>query len=389
MAYRERNLQEHFQNDGRPKRILALDGGGLRGILTLGILKKIEELLRERHGGSEDFRLCHYFDLIAGTSTGAIIAASLAQGWTVDSIVEKYMQLGDNVFEKSLFRKGLLRAKYDKDLLVEELKNVYGPKTTLGSPKLQTGLLIVIKRLDSGSPWPLSNNPRGKYFAPRPGGTIANSDYPLYQVVRASTAAPAYFDPETFTIIDRKAQKPVSGDFVDGGMSPFNNPSLQAFMYATLNGYRMDWPKGAEKILLVSIGTGAHDPKVKRSAVAAGHAVKTLLSLMDDCAALQETMLQWLSSSPTAREIDRELGDLRHDLVAGVPMLSYLRYNVDLCKEKVQELMPDLKDDKLIKSLSEMDAPENMTILHRLGLLAGERDINQEDFASVFDLPVE
>ena len=54
---------------------LPVDGGGLRGILALGLLAEIEALLRQRHGGSPYFRLCHYFDLIAGTSTGAIIAA--------------------------------------------------------------------------------------------------------------------------------------------------------------------------------------------------------------------------------------------------------------------------------------------------------------------------
>ena len=79
MSYAIRNRDQHLANDGRPKRILALDGGGLRGILTLGLLQKIEDTLRERHA-SQDFRLCHYFDLIAGTSTGAIIAATLALG---------------------------------------------------------------------------------------------------------------------------------------------------------------------------------------------------------------------------------------------------------------------------------------------------------------------
>ena len=78
--YRIKTRDEHWVADGTPKRILTLDGGGVRGILTLGYLERIEEILRERHNDSEDFRLCHYFDLIAGTSTGAIIAACLAKG---------------------------------------------------------------------------------------------------------------------------------------------------------------------------------------------------------------------------------------------------------------------------------------------------------------------
>src|SRR5215468_11697592 len=187
MPYKIKTRGEHFQNDGTPKRILALDGGGLRGILTLGILGKIESLIKERQGDEENFRLCHYFDLIAGTSTGAIIAAALALGMKVQEITQMYMELGQRVFEKSYFRQGLLRALYDESALIVELKKVYGETTTLGSSDLKTGLLVVTKRLDTGSPWPLGNNPRGKYFADRPNGTIGNGRYPLWQVVRAST----------------------------------------------------------------------------------------------------------------------------------------------------------------------------------------------------------
>jgi Patatin-like phospholipase len=386
MAYRKKNRDDHFRSDGRPKRILALDGGGLRGILALGILREIENILRDRSGHSDDFRLCDYFDLIAGTSTGAIVAAILTLGWTVEEIRHKYMGLGECVFEKSLFRQGLVRAKYDEKKLSEELKKVYGASTILGGPELRTGLLIMTKRLDTGSPWPLSNNPRGKYFVSRPGGTIGNGEYPLWQVVRASTAAPVYFDPEAITIAGRPETKPVKGAFVDGGASPFNNPALQAFMYATMDGYRIGWPTGADKVLLVSVGTGTADPEVKKANITALHGIHALLSLLDDCAALQETMLQWMSSSPTAREIDRELGDLRHDLVAGAPLLSYLRYNVDLREESVKLLDPSLTDSKVIESLSEMDAPENMPVLHRLGTLAAKRDVRANDFPSVFDL---
>ena len=103
MAYQKFSRDEHLGNNNRPKRILALDGGGLRGILTIGILEKIEDILRQRHGNSNGFRLSHYFDLIAGTSTGAIIAAILAKGWTVKDIYQKYMALGEKVFEKSFF----------------------------------------------------------------------------------------------------------------------------------------------------------------------------------------------------------------------------------------------------------------------------------------------
>src|ERR1043165_8613080 len=115
MSYSIRTRDRHLANDGSPKRILALDGGGLRGILSLGRLQKSENVLRERPQAGDDFRLSHYFDLIAGTSTGAIIAATLALGWTVEEIRKRYMALGERVFTRSLLRQGVLRAKYDDD----------------------------------------------------------------------------------------------------------------------------------------------------------------------------------------------------------------------------------------------------------------------------------
>lgn len=385
MRYPTRTVVQHFTDPG-PKRILALDGGGLRGILTLGILKQIEDELRQRHGNDDAFRLCYYFDLIAGTSTGAIIAATLAIGWSVDDITKKYFELGAHVLRRSFLRQGFLRAKYDEARLIEELKAVFGPDTTLGGNALNTGLLVVMKRLDSGSPWPVSNNPNGKYFSSREGGTIGNGDYKLWQAVRASTAAPDYFNPERITIAQLPDHLPVTGDFVDGGVSPFNNPAFQAFLYATLSGYRVNWPVGKDNILVVSLGTGAADPAVRRSEVAAAQAFRALLALMDDCAALQETLLQWMSKSPTARSIDRELGTLDEDLPGAAPLLSYVRYNVDLQSAAVRDLLGDEAGAVAVEDLTAMDAPENMPVLHRLGIAAGQRKVQSGHFPPTFDL---
>src|SRR5439155_6831089 len=91
-------LKNRLKSKG-PKRILSLDGGGIRGAVTLGFLGEIERILAGRHEDldgmkKEDFRLCHYFDLIGGTSTGSIIAALLAVGgYSVAEIKSKYRQL--------------------------------------------------------------------------------------------------------------------------------------------------------------------------------------------------------------------------------------------------------------------------------------------------------
>jgi len=379
-----RTRDQHFFDPG-PKRILALDGGGVRGILTLGVLERIERLLGERYGDAE-LRLSDYFDLVAGTSTGAIIAAALAKGMRVAEIRGYYHRLAGEVFKKSLFRKGLLRAKYNAESLSRLLRDVLG-EVSLGSPELQTGLLAVLKRLDTGSPWPVSNNPKGKYFGPRPGSrSIPNGDYPLWKVVRASTAAPSYFDPERIVVArDEASGQETVGTFVDGGVSTANNPALQALMFATLDGFRVGWEKGADKLLLISVGTGAADPSIHVSGVAAPGAVQALLGLMNDAAALVEMILQWLSQSSTARTIDREVGDLAGDLLAATPVMSYQRYNAALTEDELNGELSLGFDGKTLARLKEMDDPANVAALERVGLAVAER-VQPDHFPKAFDL---
>ena len=91
-------LRERLTRPG-PKRILALDGGGVRGALTLGFLERMEGLLRDRYD-NPDLRLRDYFDLIGGTSTGSIIAVGLAIGMDVAELKEVYRTIGPAVFSR-------------------------------------------------------------------------------------------------------------------------------------------------------------------------------------------------------------------------------------------------------------------------------------------------
>ena len=81
---------------------------------------------------------------------------------TVDELTDLYMQLGKEVFRRSSWRKGLLRARYSHEKLTVHLQQILGKDTTLGDADLHTGLLVMTKRMDTGSPWPLSNNAKGK-----------------------------------------------------------------------------------------------------------------------------------------------------------------------------------------------------------------------------------
>jgi predicted acylesterase/phospholipase RssA len=389
---RSRSFAEHLDPNVGPKRILALDGGGLRGVLTLGILRELETLLRERSGRGADFRLCDYFDLIAGTSTGAIIAAALSLGMSVDEVHGHYLNLGNLVFKRSLLRWGVLRAKFDADDVRKALQGVLGTRT-MDSPDFRTGLLVMTKRLDTGSPWPITNNPAAKYFrAGTQATTVPNAEYPLWQVVRASTAAPYFFDPETIRIgrgDTARKLKAVVGDFVDGGVSPANNPALQALMTATMEGYRLNWPVGADRLLVVSVGTGKADPEVGHANVieakSAIHAVLSLKALMEDCADQVETVMQWLSSSPTARRIDREIEQAQPPL-GGQALCSYLRYNALLQPGWCREHLGAEFSAAELKALEAMDEPKNISKLDALGRLTGMKMVRPDHFGAGFDL---
>lgn len=376
---------QHFQIVG-PRRILTLDGGGLRGIVTLGYLKQVEDLLRARHGGGKDFRLAHYFDLIAGTSTGSNIAAGLALGMSTQELTDLYMQLGKQVFRRSSWRKGILRARYSHEKLTEHLQQILGKDITLGDPSLKTGLLVMTKRMDTGSPWPLSNNPKGKYFQAKVGENwISNKNYPLWKVVRASSAAPSYFDPEKITISRKKGFKVVEGVFVDGGVSPFNSPTLQLFMYATLQGFKVGWNTGADQLLVVSVGTGRGDPGKKPTWITAKGAMQSLLSLTDDASDLVETMAQWLSTEHTHREMDEEIGALGDDFIGGAPQFTYPRFNLSLRRDAVDALKSGLSNSTL-ESLTAMDEPKNMPLLRELAALDSAGAVEDKHFPAAFDL---
>ena len=406
MSISRPNLADHFSGHG-PKRILCLDGGGIRGILSLGFLLEIETLLRRRHGGDPAFRLCHYFDLIAGTSTGSIIATLLAQAWSTSDIISLYKELADKIFCKRWWdpRSGLLRPRYDRNILAQFLQDKIGRNVCLGDQDtLMTGLLIVCKRIDSGSPWPISNNPNGRYFHARPGSkTIPNKDYKLWQVVRASTAAPTFFKPEKIQIAAPTEAEPkgVRGEFMDGGVSPHNNPSLQAYWLATLEGYGLRWPTGADKMLIVSVGTGRLPESRNAGGFSLLQGITALQSLMDDCGAVVESTMQGMGQClHTPRTMDPELKTLSPHELATNPHFSYVRYDVKLFRDPAQDRSKTPRDgimdnpilqeaglsDAQLLEMQKMDNPKPKELLLKLGYLAAARKISEDHFPQAFDL---
>ncbi|MGI9423711.1 MAG: patatin-like phospholipase family protein, partial [Hyphomicrobiaceae bacterium] len=226
-----------------PKRILSLDGGGVRGLITLGMLKRVESLLKSRSTAGAHFRLCQYFDLIGGTSTGAIIATMLAMGLTVDRIIALYFDMIPKIFGAPRPVGGLIYPKFDPETFDRIIQQVFDEilrddlerpdlvdrpdrltHPRLDSNVLQTGLAIFAKRADTNSVWPVTNNPRSKYWTPdgpfwqnRPPEQredfFPNRDYSLRQIVRASASAPYYLD-----AIEIDVGPGQTGFFLDGGV---------------------------------------------------------------------------------------------------------------------------------------------------------------------------
>ena len=221
-----------------PRKLLACDGGGIRGIISIEVLARIESELR-KSSGNPKLVLADYFDYVGGTSTGAIIATLIALGYSIDETRDFYLRSGTEMFHKARLWERF-RTKFEDDKLSQMLRDVIGADTTLGSEKLRTLLMMVMRNATTDSPWPLSNNPKAKYNDTA--RADCNLKLPLWQLVRASTAAPTYFPPEVVR---------VGRDFifVDGAVTMFNNPAFQLFLMATSEPYRLLWPTGEDKML--------------------------------------------------------------------------------------------------------------------------------------------
>lgn len=326
-----------------PKRLLSVDGGGIRGVLSLGILQRIEALLKAQ-SGRKDFRLSDYFDYIAGTSTGGIIAGGLAVGMTVDEILTFYNEAGAQMFVKAnlLHR---LRYKFESEPLAQKLKEVFGPSTEFDSDKIETLLLLVMRNATTDSPRPLSNNPFAKYNDA--GRDDCNLKFPLWQLVRASTAAPTYFPPEAIVLPNEDRTKEKEFVFVDGGVTMYNNPAFQMFLMATLECYwpraplgQQGWPTGVDKLLIVSIGTGT-SPAVQQGLDPDDmnllfNATTIPSALMFAALNEQDVLCRVFGDCLAGDPLDRELGSLTPGLgplSQGKKLFTYMRYNAELTRE--------------------------------------------------------
>ncbi|WP_447650431.1 CBASS cGAMP-activated phospholipase [Pseudomonas abietaniphila] len=196
---------------GRNFRILALDGGGLRGTFTAAVLAKWDDMLKAGGGNS----LVSHFDLVAGTSTGAILAIGLALGLKPIEILEFYKAKGPKIFPKNRGLRHWLNSKHDSATLRQLLREVYGDK------KLATDsccrLVIPTVKAKDGQAEAITT--------PHSPDRTGFRDISAVDAALASSAAPTYFDESAWD------GPIVPENFLDGGVWA-NNPILPALAEA-------------------------------------------------------------------------------------------------------------------------------------------------------------
>jgi hypothetical protein len=374
-------LAERYETE-RPRKLLALDGGGIRGVLTLEVLIKIEEMLAEATGQGKEFRLCDFFDYIGGTSTGAIIAAGLARGMSARQLLEFYRRTGPAMFDKA-FLLQRLKSLYKSEPLAQELKKTFGEKTNLLPENLRCLLLVVTRNVTTDSPWPVSSNPLAKYN--RPDRKDCNLKIPLWQLVRASTAAPVYFPPEVLPWDPEDERKTFV--FVDGGVTPYNNPAFLLFRLATQAPYRLNWKTGERNLLLISVGTGAA-PQLDSDLLSPNH-LSNLVglpgALMYGALVDQDINCRVFGRCVYGAPIDREMGDLipRDEDQRPVPLAKdlgraflYTRYNADLGREGLDAMgLNDIDPEQV----GQLDSVKYIDALSRVGQRLAE-EVRREHF---------
>lgn len=224
-------------------KILSIDGGGIRGIIPAMVLAKIEEMTSKP--------ICKLFDFIAGTSTGGILSLTLTKpskdnkdipAYSANDIIDLYTDNGKKIFSTNIFHKiasldGITDEKYSSAGIELVLKEY------LGTSRLSEALIhVLIPTYELGLRTPFffkswhAKNPNKK-----------NYDFDMWQVARATSAAPTYFEPFRLEINEKGGADYYS--FIDGGVYA-NNPAMCAFAEAKV------LFENADDILMVSLGTG-------------------------------------------------------------------------------------------------------------------------------------
>lgn len=265
-------------------RVLAIDGGGIRGVLPAVVLAELERL-----SGHPTHQL---FDLIAGSSAGGLVAGALVVPggqngalWTAEDAAGVFEREGARIFRRTLGRSirtrfGFTRPRYSDAALNSVLTDHFG---RVRLSEATTRLLICSYDVERRIPvrfksWRAAEDP--------------GHDRALWQVVRATIAAPTYFAPMRLTPPGKRAP----GSLIDGGIVAHNPALLAAIEAATL--------KPHEPVTIVSLGTGALNKRLRWEEASTWGAMRWARPMID--------MFFDASSSIVQDQLTRMLGARNH-----------------------------------------------------------------------------
>ncbi len=216
---------QNVMTQGSTFHILALDGGGTRGVYSAQVLARIEQ--------ETNVPIRNHFDLLAGTSTGSIIAGAAAVGIPMSRVVKLFEKESPSIFKKRRLGSFQIRSKYSRRYL-EQVVRSYVSDLSLG--EITTPLMIMSSDLSTGGVHVF----KSRYLKDLGYPYVRDADVVLCDAILASCAAPTYFDPV------------LVGDFrlADGGLWA-NNPSMIALTEAISK-----FGQPVEQLRILSIGTG-------------------------------------------------------------------------------------------------------------------------------------
>lgn len=237
-----------------------------------------------------------------------------------------------------------------------------------------------MRNATTDSPWPISNNPKAYYN--NISRTDCNLNFPLWQLIRASTAAPTFFPAEE---IDVNQEKPFV--FVDGGITSFNNPAFQLFMMATTEPYNLNWDAGEDKMLLVSVGTGI-TPEANKNLKSKEmnklyNATSIPSALMYASQCQQDFLCRAFGNCLAGDSIENEIGDMIGKKGPGNSKLfTYVRYNAELSSKGLNDLgLTDIN----AKDVQPMDSVKHINKLQKVGQAIAEKKVKESHFDSFLD----
>jgi predicted acylesterase/phospholipase RssA len=230
--------------------------------------------------------------------------------------------------------------------------------------------MIVSKNATTGDTWFFVNSQNNKFAQD-------NAALPLWQIIRASSAAPTYFPPRSLHVAN------TSNEFIDGGMSSYNNPSFQLFLEATQPAYGIGWTPGEQNILLISVGTGFSSEKIPypkaRSYKALNWAPYAIGSFMDSANLQQNTLMQLMSQRRPDKKTESTTDFISDHFKS---LLTYHRYTISFSRERFKRLhLDDINVDKV----QALDCIDQIPALQRIGQAIAREQVQEDDFKGFFD----